>query len=731
MPIHDKAPLPSLTDHSRALELFCDRLDARALFSRYLNALQTPDRILWFHGDGGNGKSLLLRKLAQDYCRFLPDADRWPEVMLAERWQALDATASRLALQAWDTALAGPGAQPVSMATLDFGGPGRMLQDLRQPVVALTELRRQLSAQHFKFPLFDYGMVLWLRHEGRLDKATLLQFFGSTELDVLSQVLEAVAEVPLISTVPKLFKLVAGAAMSRQIDGDITQAMSRWKLAPDEAARLARLHPTAELPLHLPHLLARDLNAAMTWQDRPASRLVLMFDTHEAFWGHDSRADGRAALHARDEWLRLLLGGLDLTAGVVAVVAGRDAPRWPDAPDSSAIPAQHLHSHLLGGLDSPDAEDYLQQAGVDEADMRLALLDVAEVAGTTGSAQRQHHPFYLGLAAETWLAMRLRGLRFDAAVFVGQQFDDAPDRNGKGRLLLDRFLKYADDSTEDAVQVLAAARRFDWPLYSQLASTLGLSPEHASFERLTRLSFVHRTAPRSPIAGAPNDATAGHYRIHDLARRILRARRAPRLLQADRVLQAHYLALANAGDELAMVEAIYHLAALDAPAAEQAWCHAFDQAAERSRHALGQALSSLADELPFTGPLQEAQARWRIGDFWQDLSRHTLADEALICGLQQAEQALAQTKPDADLAAIHLTLGQCHQALAYGRFARSQHAPAQQSCLEAIASFQRALALAPDDASAWRLLGTGQRLQADLFAVLSQHAQAQEGLGQC
>ena len=184
MPIHDRpAAFPSLTDdHSRALELFRDRLDARALFARHLNALQTPETILWFHGDGGHGKSLLLRKLAQDYGRFLPDADRWPEVMQAERWQRLDAEARRQALQQLDAALAGPGATPVALAMLDFGGPGRLLQDLRQPVPALTELRRQLVAQRLQFPLFDYGMLLWLRHEGRLDKATLQQWFGSTGL---------------------------------------------------------------------------------------------------------------------------------------------------------------------------------------------------------------------------------------------------------------------------------------------------------------------------------------------------------------------------------------------------------------------------------------------------------------------------------------------------------------------------------------------------------------------
>ncbi len=69
-------------------------------------------------------------------------------------------------------------------------------------------------------------------------------------------------------------------------------------------------------------------------------RVVLLFDTHEAFFG-EAIADPGTLLHAdylmRDEWLRSLLGHLPLEAGVVAVVAGRTRPPWASAP-VAAIP---------------------------------------------------------------------------------------------------------------------------------------------------------------------------------------------------------------------------------------------------------------------------------------------------------------------------------------------------------------------------------------------------------
>ena len=51
----------SVTEGHHALALFTDRRDAIRRFCEYLNDDPPPSRILFFHGDGGNGKSLLLK----------------------------------------------------------------------------------------------------------------------------------------------------------------------------------------------------------------------------------------------------------------------------------------------------------------------------------------------------------------------------------------------------------------------------------------------------------------------------------------------------------------------------------------------------------------------------------------------------------------------------------------------------------------------------------------------
>jgi tetratricopeptide (TPR) repeat protein len=55
----------TITDGWRALDLFTDRHDAIWLFASYLNDDPARDRILFFHGDGGNGKGDLRSALRQ------------------------------------------------------------------------------------------------------------------------------------------------------------------------------------------------------------------------------------------------------------------------------------------------------------------------------------------------------------------------------------------------------------------------------------------------------------------------------------------------------------------------------------------------------------------------------------------------------------------------------------------------------------------------------------------
>jgi hypothetical protein len=65
--------------HDRLLELFLDRFEVIARFVALINEDPAPRRLLYLHGLGGNGKSLLLRYLAARCCVRLPP-DEWARV---------------------------------------------------------------------------------------------------------------------------------------------------------------------------------------------------------------------------------------------------------------------------------------------------------------------------------------------------------------------------------------------------------------------------------------------------------------------------------------------------------------------------------------------------------------------------------------------------------------------------------------------------------------------------
>jgi hypothetical protein len=68
-----------ITVGERALGLFTDRHAAIRHFSSYLNDDPPKPTILFFHGVGGNGKTLLLRYLEKSCCKRL-SPDNWAYV---------------------------------------------------------------------------------------------------------------------------------------------------------------------------------------------------------------------------------------------------------------------------------------------------------------------------------------------------------------------------------------------------------------------------------------------------------------------------------------------------------------------------------------------------------------------------------------------------------------------------------------------------------------------------
>jgi hypothetical protein len=233
----------------------------------------------------------------------------------------------------------------------------------------------------------------------------LPELFPRSELGIALDLADALLPIQLMRVGQGVFD-----ALDRRLDDVFTRARVKRRLSRADAEEILSLAPEPDLIQQMPRLFAVDLRHAVGEQDR-YGRVVLLFDTHEAFFG-EAVADPQALVHAdylmRDEWLRSLLGHLPLEDGVVAVVAGRIRPPWGNAP-TAAIPDEFIDAWPVGHLGAAEAVAYLEKAGVEGEALRRVLVEYAAVeAGEV-------HPYFLGLSADVALAAGRRGGRLDPA----------------------------------------------------------------------------------------------------------------------------------------------------------------------------------------------------------------------------------------------------------------------------------------------------------------------------
>jgi tetratricopeptide (TPR) repeat protein len=661
--------LQTVTEGDRALLLFTDRYELTRLFAEYLNEELPRTTILFFHGDGGNGKSLLLKFLRQNCCkRFLP-----------ETWQQLQAIpkAEVAKVAAYIENAKPENYIPVPAVLLDFSQ--NLIGDpLKSPFDGLLMLRRNLAdafadlpPYRLRFPLYDFACVWYFYKTGNLEQAK--ELLPSEEMDLITGIVDAVSDTSYAS----IAKAVLGT-FGKHWGEQFKIYRQKRGLKEEEVKAIQGMEPHTELIDALPRLFAKDLNAAMA-QQVELKRIVLFFDAHEAFWGHQ-RDLPEEVFFQRDEWLRCLLRALDLDAGIVTVVAGREKPRWAEANQPTRIPQQYLDTQLVGHFSAADARDYLQKAEVKDAALQQSLIDYASVAA------EEVHPLYLGLCADVVLAARAQG-----KFLTPEDFPTAPETPDKSRVLINRLLRYVDKEVEVAVHALSACRAFDFELYLKLGKALHFHATRAAFfDILTRFSFVWQDERQGK----------NWYRIHDLLRRLNYEGGNEITCRAHEVLEQYYRKQGN------VAEAIYHSNRLDWEQGVEEWIEVFDKALQQSRYQECRTLLEVRSELLIQSDFQLGSVSRAKGDYLARLARYTEAKHEYLQALRAYSQELKLT-PD-DTVTLH-NKGNVLQNLGNLQIRLGLYEQALQSCQEALTTYNRALTQTPDYINA--LINKGNVLQ--------------------
>ena len=676
----DWGGLDSITKHWRALELFTNRRKLIRIFVNRLNESGRENQILFFYGDGGNGKSLLLQYLERHFLkRFAPD-----EWEMLKNIEDNDEFVNRVKEARGNFTT-------VPFASLNFGITTGGNDQPKLAFFGLLMLRRELAKYKIRFPLFDYACVWYLHKTEGLSEERLKSLIPAEGLDLAGAIIDYASNT--------VWGAVAKAAVS-VIDRKAKEKYRIWlqQRGIDNAQieQIELLNPRTELIEYLPQFFAEDLNAFMAQPGAPA-RLVLFFDTHESFYGTEKDRPEREHFQL-DEWFRRLLCELEVSSGIIRVIGGREHPcrkdnnkSWAKARRCKITEAQ-IDEDFVGHLTPADADESLQKAGVDDADLRASLVRYAEVE------ENEIHPFYLGLCADIVLAAKRKGKTLTASDFAAH-----PQIEDQERELIDRFLSYVDDDTKEAVIALSACRAFNKEIFVELGKSLNYHSTNAAFEVLKTFSFVWRVERRGE----------GWYRIHDLLRVLFADYEPEKVRAAHQFLETYYRQKA---DDISIVEAIYHANFLDWERGVNEWADVFEKFLELSRYQLCRAMLEVRREMLIEDDFCLGFVSGLEGDFYLSLSLYAQAREEYSEAVAAYDKTL-QLIPNAYTAHNNKGIVLAKRGDLEALLTKTD--AALQSFAEAVESFNKTLRLVPDYIAAHNNKGNVLRSRGDLEAKLN------------
>ncbi|HEX8738204.1 MAG TPA: tetratricopeptide repeat protein [Pyrinomonadaceae bacterium] len=506
--------------------------------------------------------------------------------------------------------------------------------------------------------------------------------------------------------------LVGKYVFNQDFKAKFTRFWQQRGVHQNDIEKIELMDPESELINYLPDFFAQDLKAAMKKPGAP-SRVALMFDTHESFWG-EKRDKAGATYYSQDEWLRRLLFHLKGEPTILAIVAGREKPRWADA-TKSRLAAGDFDLHLVGHLSSADADEFLQKTESEDDEFRQILANYTEddkaalrrsLINYTKVRENEVHPFYLGLAVDIILAAGQQNNNLTAADFAGK-----PLAEQKEEEVIDRFLSYGNLEVVNAVYALAACRSFNKEIFVALGNELNFQSTTAAFEILRGFSFVWQAERRG----------AGWYQIHDLLRRLLEKNHFEKLKPAHKVLEKYHRPKIADGDETAIAEAIYHANRLDRKRGADEWIMVFEEQLKNSRYQICRTLLDVRNEMLLEDEFQLGLVSQNEGNFYHSLSYYALAVQEYNEAIAAYNQAL-QVNPE--LIQAHNSKGNVLQSRGDLEDNLSKNDDALESYTQSIASYDKVLQIDPDNVKAYSNKGGVLQSRGDLEFKLTRYKEA-------
>lgn len=571
------------------LDKFVNQREAIRLFAEALHAGDMKSRIIYFYGEAGSGKSILLRYLHRECSHYLP-TDDWQFVTSLD----VDNFVSHY--------VGATHAEKTPSILLDFD-VGTSELDPQNSFGGVVTIRKLFEKFGYEFSVFDYANFLYLFKTGQLSSESI-----ETKYEYLEHIFKHYDPLPVDDIAVDEFEKRFSEHLilylkQRGLDKELVQRINNWD---------AR----TELVAHLPELLANDLRQQTKVNNGLPT--VIFLDTHDAFWGEEYDLSN-ARYFERDEWVRCFISTLKDDSNILIVISGRDIPRWAQAAKYQ-IPAEDMQLIKLKPFRKEDASHYLKLNGIEDRNTCEMIINYVQ------AKSNEIHPQFLALCVDAFLALNTV-VEQQKFLLLARQID-----GNLNQIIVERFLSNVSQEISFAIYTLAACRSFTREIYFSLGDALHFRASEPLFRQLVRYSFIHETTY------ADDDV----YRVHSLLKRLIRDQDSPDTRQSDEFLSRYYKERAEkTGHIVDIVTSIFHTGKLDWSKGVEEWRENFQRGLDESNYQICRTLLDLKyadppDNLNFLAPLAKVQAYRLEGEYFATLGRLPEAFDAYDSGLNLA-----------------------------------------------------------------------------------------------
>ncbi len=312
-------------------------------------------------------------------------------------------------------------------------------------------IKNQLEQKYnFEFPLFDIALYIYSKNIGDIYNKKDIESL-TEKSRIISLITETLGAIPGASIVASIFK-----------SADLALAIFKNKKQENKnKSDLIKLQceTTEEILKNLPYYFSKDLANNLEEFNHP---LVILLDTYEKLV-NEIKSDGFTLMN--DMWLRDDKGPILQVPGVLWVIAGREKLKWGDHDKDWE---ETLNQHILGDLSFQDANNFLQEAGIVEENLRKELYEL-----TNGT------PIYLDICVDTYEILKNNDEKITIDKF-GKNVD----------VLIERFIKYMDIQSSELTYILSIIGNWTDDLIEKIGYKILPNFSITLYENLKKLSFV-------------------------------------------------------------------------------------------------------------------------------------------------------------------------------------------------------------------------------------------------